>query len=283
MLRERRGHTVRFPPGKAPSAPPGANYVIDSHVHLDADQYADPSGAIKRALEAGVTAMVAPGTGSASNRRVLELARRYPRVVYAACGFHPERFDLTDADLEEALTMIRREGKSLCAVGEVGMPWYGDRARDPRVIARARTILERCARAAVEADLPMIIHAPHDSAREALRIIKDAGVSRAVFHWHKSDDTTTRAILDAGYLISLTPEVAYRDRDIRLARMVPLGRMLLETDGPWQYRGPFEGRPTEPAMIVDTVDAVARALNVRRELVAAVTTTNARMLFRIPP
>jgi TatD DNase family protein len=59
--------------------------------------------------------------------------------------------------------------------------------------------------------------------------------------------------------------------------------MLLETDGPWPHGGPFANRPTEPAMILETVDAVARTLNVRRELVGAVTTTTTRMLFRIPP
>lgn len=255
--------------------------MIDSHVHLDADQYADPSGAIKRAREAGVTAMVAPGTGGASNRRVLHLARRFPRVAYAACGYHPERFDLTDADVDDALKMIRDERSSLCAVGEVGMPWYGDRAREPQTVARAKDILARFARASVEVDLPMIIHAPHESAREALEILKEAGVRRAVFHWHKSDEPTTHAILEAGYCVSLTPEVAYRERDQRLAKIVPLGRLLLETDGPWPYEGPFQGRATEPSMILDTVDALARVLNIRRELVGAVTSTNARMLFRI--
>jgi TatD DNase family protein len=257
--------------------------MIDSHVHLDADQYADPSGAIKRALEAGVTAMVAPGTGGTSNRRVLDLARRFARLVYASCGYHPERFELTDADLEDALSLIGAERDLLCAVGEVGLPWYGERAREPDRRARAARILARFARAAVEADLPMIIHAPHESARDALRILLEANVRRAVFHWHKSDDATTHAILDAGYFISLTPEVAYRERDQRLAKMVPLGRMLLETDGPWPHGGPFENRPTEPAMIIETVDAVASTLKVRRELVGAVTTTNTRMLFRIPP
>jgi TatD DNase family protein len=257
--------------------------MIDSHVHLDADQYADPSSAIKRALEAGVTAMVAPGTGGASNLRVLDLARRFPRVVYASCGYHPERFELTDAELEDALTLIGAERDSLCAVGEVGIPWYGERAREPERLASAASILARFARAAVDADLPMIIHAPHDSARAALRILTEAKVRRAVFHWHKSDDATTHAILEAGYFISLTPQVSYRDRDQRLAKMVPLGRMLLETDGPWPHGGPFANRPTEPAMILETVDAVARTLNVRRELVGAVTTTTTRMLFRIPP
>jgi TatD DNase family protein len=257
--------------------------MIDTHIHLDADQYADPSGAIKRARDAGVAAMVVPGTGAASNRAVLELARRWPRVVYAGCGFHPERFELTDADADDAIAMIRAERASLCAVGEVGMPWYGDDARRPGIRERARRVLRRFADAAVECDLAMIIHAPHDSAREALEVLREAHVRRAVFHWHKSDDATTRAIIDAGYFISLTPEAAYRERDQKLARAVPLERMLVETDGPWPYGGPFEGRPTEPAMVAEAVDAIAKVLGVRREMVSAVTTANARGLFRIPP
>ncbi|HEV2169483.1 MAG TPA: TatD family hydrolase, partial [Candidatus Binatus sp.] len=75
--------------------------VIDTHVHLDADQYPDPSGAIKRALDAGVTAIVVPGVGPSSNRKVLELARQFPRVVHAALGFHPERFEHSDDDARE--------------------------------------------------------------------------------------------------------------------------------------------------------------------------------------
>jgi TatD DNase family protein len=129
----------------------------------------------------------------------------------------------------------------------------------------------------------LIIHAPHDSAREALEVLREARVRRAVFHWHKSDDAATRAIIDAGYFISLTPEVAYRERDRKLAQSVPLGRILVETDGPWPYAGPFAGRPTEPAMVVEAVDAIAKLLGLRRELVGAVTTANARALFRIRP
>jgi TatD DNase family protein len=256
--------------------------MIDTHVHLDADQYADRAGAIKRAREAGVVAMVVPGTGRESNLAALELAREYPGVVYAGCGFHPERFELTGADADSALGLIRERRGELCAVGEVGMPWYGDGARRPEVIERARATLARFARAAVEADLAMIVHAPHASAAEALAIVREAGVRRAVFHWHKSDDATTGAILDAGYFISLTPEVVYRERDRRLARRVPLARMVVETDGPWPYHGPFEGRPTEPAMIIDAIEAIAAIHGVGRELVGALTAANARALFRIP-
>jgi TatD DNase family protein len=255
--------------------------VIDSHVHLDADQYPDPSAAIKRARAAGVSAIVAPGIGPASNRRVLELARAYPGVVHAALGFHPERFEHGEDDARDVLDMIVHERDSICAVGEVGLPWYGDRANDAGVLDRARKHLARFARAAVEAGLPLILHAPHARAAEALAIIRDAGVTRAVFHWHKSDEQTTRAIIDAGYSISLTPEVAYRQRDRDLALMLPADQTLVETDGPWPYGGQFAGRLTEPAMIKEVVAAIAHLRCTTFEEVAATTTANARALFHI--
>ncbi|MGH7924521.1 MAG: TatD family hydrolase [Candidatus Binatus sp.] len=255
--------------------------MIDSHVHLDADQYPDPSAAIKRAADAGVSAMVVPGFGPVSNRRVVELGRKYPGIVYPALGFHPERFEHSEDDARDGLDTIARECNSICAVGEVGLPWYGERAADPAVQDAAKAMLARFARAAVTHDLPLILHAPHARATEALAIIRAAGVTRAVFHWHKSDEQTTRAIVNARYFISLSPEVAYRPRDQDLARMLPANRMLVETDGPWPYGGQFAGRLTEPAMIKEAVAAIAHLRCTTFDEIAAATAANARALFRI--
>ncbi len=255
--------------------------MIDSHVHLDAEQYPDPSGPIKRALYAGVTAMVVPGTGPASNRKIIDLARKNPDVVYPALGFHPERFDQTDLDADAVLDVIANERASICAIGEVGLPWYGARAADANVDAQAKRRLAQFARIAADMDLAMILHAPHRRAAEALEIIRAAKVRRAVFHWHKADETTTRAIIDAGYFISLTPEVSYRERDQELARMIPVNRMLVETDGPWPYGGQFAGRLTEPAFIKETVAAIAHLRCTTIDDIATATTANARELFGI--
>ena len=104
---------------------------------------------------------------------------------------------------------------------------------------------------------------------------------RAVFHWHKSDEATTRAILKAGYFISLTPEVVYRDRDQDLAGMVPLDQMMVETDGPWPYGGPFEGKATEPYFIADVISAIATIRGNSIDTIAQALTANAKTLFGI--
>jgi TatD DNase family protein len=111
--------------------------MIDTHIHLDADQYADPADLIKRAREAGVRALVVPGSGPASNHAVLDLAWRFPDFANPALGFHPERYDHTDRDFEATVAMIDRERETICAIGEVGLPWYGDQARDRAVRERA--------------------------------------------------------------------------------------------------------------------------------------------------
>jgi TatD DNase family protein len=132
-----------------------------------------------------------------------------------------------------------------------------------------------------ELHLPLILHAPHASAAKALQIITEAGAPRAVFHWHKSDEATTRAIIDAGYFISITPEVVYRKRDRELAQIVPLSQLLVETDGPWQYRDRFEGHQTEPTMIRDAIAAIAEIKRKSFESVREATSANASRLFGI--
>jgi TatD DNase family protein len=255
--------------------------MIDSHIHLDADQYADVASLIKRARYAGVTAVVAPGTAPASNRRVLDLAARYPDFVFGALGLHPERFELTDDDVEATIAMARGHRDRIRAIGEVGLPWYGEQARRAEVLERARQILARFAGLANELDLALILHCPHQTASDALSIITAAKVRRAVFHWHKSDESTTRAIIEAGYFISLTPEVAYRDRDQELARLVPLSQMMVETDGPSPFGGPFEGKPTEPAFIAEVVAAIAKIKSSSVDAVATALAANAKFLFGI--
>lgn len=212
---------------------------------------------------------------------MMELAAMYPDFVHPAIGFHPERFELGDDDLEATLATIHAHRDRICAIGEVGLPYYGEMARHTEVIERGQGMLARFAHLAHELDLAMILHCPHQRAAEALAIISAAQVRRAVFHWHKSDEDTTRAILDGGYFVSLTPEVVYRERDQALARMVPLDRMMVETDGPYPYHGPFEGKPTEPIFIPDVISAIASIRGDSADAIAKALATNARLQFGI--
>ena len=107
-------------------------------------------------------------------------------------------------------------------------------------------------------DLPVVLHAPHGAAVGGLEALREAKVERAVFHWHKAPAEVTKDIVAAGYMVSVTPEVVYRDRDRELVEAVPLDSLLVESDGPWPYRGEFEGTPSGPWLVTRVAEEVAK-------------------------
>ena len=255
--------------------------MIDTHIHLDSSRYADPQALCGRCAERGVEAMVVPGVSQSSNIAVLELAARFPGLIHAAAGLHPELPEMGERDVDILIDTVRRHRASICAVGEVGIPYYGPSAESLERHALARDLLRRCAAIARELDLALILHAPHRSAAVALEIAKNAGLRRVVFHWHKSDEPTTQAILDAGFFVSLTPHAAWRERDRELARLAPLAQIVVETDGPYAHERVYPGMSTEPWMVEAAIAAVAEVKGESREEVAAATSANARRLFAL--
>jgi TatD DNase family protein len=91
----------------------------------------------------------------------------------------------------------------------------------------------------------------------------------------------TRAIVDHGYYISVTPEACYRQRDRELVAAVPLANLLVETDGPWPYGGEFEGRLTEPAFLGRLIEEIALIKGGTRHDVEDQVTHNTRAVFRL--
>lgn len=255
--------------------------LIDVHCHLDAQAYSDPGVVCQQSREAGVTHVVAAGTGEASNRRILNLQQRFPHQVWAALGLHPERLDTSWAEVEVVLEQIEHHRDAMVAVGEIGLPHYTllDQRMTEQQARQRQAFLEVLVQAAARAGLPVVLHAPHAMAAVALEVVKRYEPAGAVFHWHKSTPETTAAIHQAGYYISVTPEVCYRERDQQLVRVVPLERLLLESDGPWPYDGAFTGQRTTPALVAHVAEAVARIKGVPLDEVQAVTTNNARQVF----
>ena len=148
----------------------------------------------------------------------------------------------------------------LVALGEVGLPWYclEGRADAAWLSARGRWRFGRLLDLACRFDLAVSVHAPHGAAQGALEVLKARRVELAVFHWHKAPVAVTRAIVDAGYLVSVTPEVVYRERDRELVEAVPLESLLVESDGPWPYSGEFEGMASGPWLAARVAEEVAK-------------------------
>jgi TatD DNase family protein len=181
--------------------------VIDSHCHLHDRAFGDVADTLRVALTYDVWGVIAVGCDGETNTRTLQIAAQAKKTVWSCLGFHPDWEHLTERDLEAVEQQITEHHAHVVAVGEVGLPWYSleDRpdAAERMTVARGR--LDRLLRLASRYDLAVALHAPHGAAVGALEALKRHRIERAVFHWHKASADTTRAIVDAGYFISVTP------------------------------------------------------------------------------
>jgi TatD DNase family protein len=234
--------------------------IIDTHCHLHEAAFADVRQTVGTARACAVWGIVAVGCDAATNERTLEVSAAVPKAVWPAFGFHPEWPELTDDDVDRVEAQVIAHHARLVALGEVGLPWYS-LAQAPDAaerMLRARARLDRLLALAVRFDLPVLLHAPHGAAVGAVDALRRHGVERAVFHWHKAPEDVTRAIVDAGYFVSVTPEVVYRERDRALVAAVPLRSLLVETDAPWRYHGEFEGLGSGPWFASRVAEEVAK-------------------------
>jgi len=234
--------------------------IIDSHCHLQDPKLDDSRSVVTRSVEHQVWGIIAVGSDPESNLRTLSVAARNGKMVWPALGFHPELTRLTDEDLALVEAQVGQHHARLVALGEVGLPWYClDGAPDRATLAaRGEQRFSRLLDLAGRFDLPVVVHAPHGAAARALELLRAKGTERAVFHWHKASADVTRAILDAGYLVSVTPEVVYRERDRELVEAVPLSSLLIESDAPWPYSGEFDGMPSGPWLCARVAEEVAK-------------------------
>lgn len=256
--------------------------MIDAHIHLD--QY--PKEEIDRLVDDwhrhGITSVVAVSMNLSSAYRTLELKERFPDFVHAAIGYHPEQSLPSSTERDELLQLIACERDRITAIGEVGLPHYrvgelGIASLQPYI-----ELLETFADTAKRYGLPIVLHAVHDKAELALAVCTRHRLRNVHFHWLKAPDQVVTAIVQQGYFISLTPEVCYRERDQNLLRMIPRGQLLLETDGPWPFDGPFTDQATTPLLLARSLEAVSRLTNESSKRVASQTIENTQRCYLLP-
>jgi TatD DNase family protein len=234
--------------------------IIDTHCHLHDPAFADVRETARMSMTQGVYGIVAVGCDAASNELTLTAGATLPKMIYPCVGFHPDRPELGEAELDKVEEQVHANQARLAAIGEVGLPWYSlEGASDPATLmTRGRASLDRMLALAAQYDLAVVLHAPHGAAVGALEALERHGIERAVFHWHKAPAEITRAIVAAGYFVSVTPEVVYRERDRDLVERVPLESLLVESDAPWQYGGEFTALPSGPWLVARAAEEVAK-------------------------
>lgn len=241
------------------NAPSGVS-IYDAHCHLH--EFSDQE--IRGFIDNGYV-IVAVSDDLGSSMRTLNIYRKYRDNLVPCLGLHPWNIEKESRENVDRLLGFIGYEKPLC-IGEVGL----DRRFLPESsFDEQARIFRSFLEAASNIDAVVNIHAV-DAWREALKMVIASGVRRAIFHWFNGPEDVLREIMDAGYMISINAAIKMQSKHKRIAKLTDLRAMLIESDGPYNYRGVR----LSPEMLGETISIVAEVKDISREDVAKAVESN---------
>jgi TatD DNase family protein len=256
---------------------------IDTHAHLDDSRFdPDRDEVLERARLAGLKHILTIGVDLSSSQASIHLADQHPQLLSAVVGIQPNHVgDARPCDWDQ-IVLLARDSQAV-ALGETGLDRYWDRAPFPL----QEDYFDRHLRLARTLNLPVVIH-NREADADVVRMLRAeydrAGPIAGVMHSFATDLATAEACLAMGLHVSFAGMLSYKTagslRDV--AARVPQDRLLVETDSPYLAPVPHRGKRNEPGNVVHTGSLLAELHGISPEQMAALTTTNARQLFRLP-
>lgn len=253
--------------------------LFDTHVHLNADQFIeDREETINRALEAGVTRMVVVGFDEETIRLAIEIAETYD-FIYAAVGWHPvDAIDYKESHLEWLEELTKHE--KVVALGEMGLDYYWDTS--PKDIQA--DVFRKQIHLAKKVNMPIIIH-NREATADIIKILQEENAAEVggIMHCYSATREELQACLEMNFYISLAGPVTFKNaKEVKeVAKVVPLDRLLIETDAPYLAPHPYRGKRNEPAYVKLVAEEIARLRGISLEDVSRITTENALKIFRL--
>jgi len=258
--------------------------MIDTHCHLDGEEFAeDLEQVIARAKEAGVEAIGVPGIDLKSCDTVMALCERYPGYCFPMLGLHPEE---VKADWQEVLERIKisltshpSPLTSIIAIGEIGLDFYWSREFEDAQLQA----FEEQVRWSVELQLPLMIHC-RKAQNEMVTILKryKDDLPGGVFHCFTGNAIEAQELLQFDrFVLGIGGVLTFKKSKLpeTLAEVVPLDRIVLETDAPYMAPVPMRGQRNEPAFVTHVMRKLAEVYGVSDETVDEVTTANVARIF----
>jgi TatD DNase family protein len=268
----------------------------DTHCHLYWHKFdEDRQTVIQRAIEAGVTRMLVPGTTIETSKQAIQLAERYEQV-YAAVGIHPTDADaFSENDLDKLYKLAEHE--KVVAIGEVGLDYYW--VKDSEKQKHQKRILDAQVQMAEALKKPLVIHLRQENDAvegpvfdDFFELIKPwidgwkkrnhaLGSNPGALHSFNGDSPLAAKGIQLGFHLGVTGPVTYPKNATHreMIKSLPLERVLIETDSPFLAPVPFRGKRNEPAFVHHIADKISEIHSKRPAEIAQITTANAARLF----
>ena len=254
--------------------------VIDTHTHLDAEEFnEDRAEAFARAREAGVDKVFLPAIDVKTTHAVLALSREYPGYAYPMIGLHPEE---VKADWKEQLAELRKmQISDFIAIGEIGLDYYWSREFEHEQLEA----FEEQVKWAIETRLPLMIHC-RKAQNEMVHLLRQyqKDLPGGVFHCFTGNQKEAEELLSFdNFVLGIGGVSTFKSSHLRedLPAVVPMNRIVLETDSPYMAPIPFRGKRNESAFVVEVLKTLAKAYGVSEEGFAKQTNETVERVFHI--
>ncbi|MHC4771889.1 MAG: TatD family hydrolase [Planctomycetota bacterium] len=254
--------------------------LIDTHAHLTFEELENQiDDVLARSVEVGVTRWITVGTDKEHNEKVLLLVGRHENL-WAGLGYHPHcASDITDADME--LLKKQAHDAKVVALGECGLDYYYMNS----AIESQKPIFRQHLDIAAELQKPVIVHT-REAFEDTMEILDEytGKLKNVVIHCYGGDAEQTRSLLKRGFYISFTGTVTFKRSEAlrEVAKMIPLDRLMIETDCPYISPHPVRNiRPNEPALLIHTAQCLADLHGVSIEDFAQIVTKTSEQFFNL--
>lgn len=253
--------------------------MIDTHCHIDGEEFAeDIDAVITRAREAGVQAIGVPGINLQSLDTVVSVCQRYPGFCYPMLGLHPED---VKSDWQDVLVAIKPRLSQAIAIGEVGLDFYWSREFEQEQLLA----FEEQVRWSVELQLPLMIHC-RKAQNEMIAILKryKSQLPGGVFHCFTGNELEAKELLlFDGFVLGIGGVSTFKKSHLPevLPAVVPLERIVLETDAPYMAPVPKRGERNEPAFVAYVQKKLAEAYGVSEETIERITNDNCKKVLNM--
>ena len=256
--------------------------LIDTHSHLFLEEFSeDLPQVIERARQAGVASIFMPNIDSTTIEPLLSVCESYPGYCYPMIGLHPTS---VNESFQQELDIVRQHLESpngFVAIGEIGLDLYWDRTFEKEQIK----VFEQQIEWALEFHLPIVIH-----SRDAFEVLckvmepyKETSLTGIFHSFTGTPEEAARLLEFKGFMLGINGVVTFKKSTLPEAlSVVPLERVVLETDSPYLAPVPNRGRRNESAYVKDTLIKVASIYEMDAQYVAAITTRNALRVFLQP-
>ncbi|WP_172201859.1 TatD family hydrolase [Campylobacter sp. RM16188] len=255
--------------------------IIDTHCHLDDNRYDDDLDAVmQNAYNAGVGGVLIPGADINDLPKAAKISEKFDNVFFAA-GVHP--YNKEDLDID---TLRKFAGHEKCiAIGECGLDYFRLPKDDSEKIAekelQKRVFISQLDLAS-ELKMPVILHI-RDANEDTFNILKEyaSRLVGAVMHCYNASPLLLELNKFGNFYFGIGGVLTFKNAKnlVEILPKIPQDKLLIETDGPYLSPEPYRGRRNEPIYTQLVAEKMAEILNLDKERLINLTTSNAKMLF----